>query len=89
MTEMMRATVLHAPGPPEALVIRELPVPDPAAGQVLIRVKAFGRNRSELHTRLAFRPSRRPAGRRRCCHRPRLHRSSPPDTVLPLGPLSW
>ncbi len=51
---MMRAVVLDAPGPPEALVIRELPVPDPAAGQVLIRVRAFGLNRSELHTRLGL-----------------------------------
>jgi NADPH:quinone reductase-like Zn-dependent oxidoreductase len=50
----MRAVVLDAPGPPEALVLRELPVPTPAAGQVLIRVRAFGLNRSELHTRLGL-----------------------------------
>src|SRR4051794_11482235 len=48
----MRAVVLEAPGPPEALRIRELPVPEPRPGWVLIRVKAFGINRSELHTRL-------------------------------------
>src|SRR5207302_2177967 len=51
MTETMRAIVLDAPGPPRALTIRELPVPTPAAGWVLIEVKAFGLNRSELHTR--------------------------------------
>src|SRR5437588_242504 len=51
MTETMRAIVLDAPGPPDALTIRELPVPTPAAGWVLIEVKAFGLNRSELHTR--------------------------------------
>jgi NADPH2:quinone reductase len=51
MTDTMRAIVLDAPGPPEALTIRELPVPIPAAGWVLIEVKAFGLNRSELHTR--------------------------------------
>ncbi|HWO58467.1 MAG TPA: zinc-binding alcohol dehydrogenase family protein [Umezawaea sp.] len=50
----MRAIVLDAPGPPEALVIRELPVPEPEPGQVLIRVRAFGLNRSELHTRLGL-----------------------------------
>src|SRR5437868_25833 len=50
-TETMRAIVLDAPGPPDALTIRELPVPTPAAGWVLIDVKAFGLNRSELHTR--------------------------------------
>src|SRR5437868_7466597 len=47
----MRAVVLDAPGPPQALTIRELPVPTPPAGWVLIEVKAFGLNRSELHTR--------------------------------------
>lgn len=50
----MAAIVLDAPGPPEALRIRELPIPVPAPGQVLIRVKAFGLNRSELHTRLGL-----------------------------------
>ncbi len=50
----MRAVVLAAPGPPEALTLVELPIPTPRAGQVLIRVKAFGLNRSELHTRLGL-----------------------------------
>lgn len=50
----MRAVVLDAPGPPESLTIRELPVPKPKPGWVLIEVKAFGLNRSELHTRLGL-----------------------------------
>jgi NADPH:quinone reductase-like Zn-dependent oxidoreductase len=50
----MRAVVLDAPGPPEALQIRELPIPTPQPGQVLIKVEAFGLNRSELHTRLGL-----------------------------------
>ena len=50
----MRAVVLDGPGPPEALAIRDLPVPDPARGWVLIKVRAFGLNRSELHTRLGL-----------------------------------
>jgi NADPH:quinone reductase len=54
MSATMRAIVLDAPGPPEALVIRERPVPVPPPGWVLIRVKAFGLNRSELHTRLGL-----------------------------------
>jgi NADPH:quinone reductase-like Zn-dependent oxidoreductase len=54
MTATMRAVVLDAPGPPAALRIRELPVPKPRPGWVLVRVKAFGINRSELHTRLGL-----------------------------------
>jgi NADPH2:quinone reductase len=54
MTNTMRAVVLDAPGPPTALIIRELPIPTPADGWVLIQVKAFGLNRSELHTRLGL-----------------------------------
>src|SRR4051794_27899512 len=52
--QQMRAVVLDAPGPPEALRIRALAIPEPRPGWVLIRVKAFGINRSELHTRLGL-----------------------------------
>jgi NADPH2:quinone reductase len=54
LPQTMRAVVLDAPGPPEALVVRERPVPTPQPGWVLIRVRAFGLNRSELHTRLGL-----------------------------------
>jgi NADPH:quinone reductase-like Zn-dependent oxidoreductase len=54
MTGTMRAVVLDAPGPADALVIRDVPVPEPVPGWVLIKVKAFGLNRSELHTRLGL-----------------------------------
>jgi NADPH:quinone reductase-like Zn-dependent oxidoreductase len=54
MTTTMRAVVLEAPGSPEALQIRELPIPNPRPPWVLIRVKAFGLNRSEVHTRLGL-----------------------------------
>jgi NADPH:quinone reductase len=50
----MRAVVLDAPGPPGALQVRDVPIPEPAPGWVLIQVKAFGLNRSELHTRLGL-----------------------------------
>ncbi len=51
---MMRAVVLDAPGPPESLHIRDLRIPTAATGEVLIKVEAFGLNRSELHTRLGL-----------------------------------
>ena len=47
----MKAVVIRKPGAPEVLVIEERPVPQPVPGWVLIRVKAFGLNRSELFTR--------------------------------------
>jgi NADPH:quinone reductase len=50
-TKTMRAVVLDAPGPPEALQVRERPIPEPRPGWVLIAVEAFGINRSELFTR--------------------------------------
>lgn len=50
----MRAVVLQAPGGPDALTLQERPIPVPARGWVLIRVRAFGLNRSELHTRLGL-----------------------------------
>jgi NADPH2:quinone reductase len=50
----MKAVVLDAPGPPNALRIRDLPIPTPGPEQVLIKVAAFGLNRSELHTRLGL-----------------------------------
>lgn len=51
MPELMRAIVLDGPGAPDALKIRDVPRPVPRVGWVLIRVHAFGLNRSELHFR--------------------------------------
>ena len=52
--ETMRAVVLRGPGGLDALEVQSLPVPVPADGWVLIRVRAAGLNRSELHTRLGL-----------------------------------
>ena len=52
----MKAVVIREPGAPEVLAIEELPVPQPAPGWILIRVKAFGLNRSELFTRQGHSP---------------------------------
>jgi NADPH:quinone reductase len=51
MTGMMRAVVIDHPGEPDMLKLRTVPIPDPTPGWVLIRVRAFGLNRSELHFR--------------------------------------
>ena len=52
----MKAAIMYAPGGPEVLKLESLPVPAPQPGQVLIRVKAFGLNRSELFTRQGHSP---------------------------------
>ncbi len=54
---MMRAAVIREAGPSEVLKIEEVPIPVPAAGEVLIRVRAFGLNRSELFTRQGLSPN--------------------------------
>jgi NADPH:quinone reductase-like Zn-dependent oxidoreductase len=53
----MKAAVLHRPGGPEMLCLETRPVPQPEPGQVLIRVKAFGLNRSEMFTRQGLSPN--------------------------------
>ncbi len=53
----MHAWRLHHPGGPEAFVLEELPTPSPKEGEVLIRIRAFGLNRSEWFTRNGDSPS--------------------------------
>jgi len=52
----MKAAVIYEPGGPEVLKIESRPVPVPQPREVLIRVKAFGLNRSELFTRQGLSP---------------------------------
>ena len=52
----MKAVVIYEPGGPEVLKIEERPIPEPKPGQVLIHVRAFGINRSEMFTRQGFSP---------------------------------
>src|SRR5579863_7673962 len=52
----MKAAVIREAGGPDVLKIESLPIPTPQAGEVLIRVKAFGLNRSELFTRQGHSP---------------------------------
>jgi NADPH:quinone reductase-like Zn-dependent oxidoreductase len=53
----MKAVVIRQAGGPEVLKIESVPVPVPKRGEVLIRIKAFGLNRSELFTRQGHSPS--------------------------------
>ncbi len=53
----MKAAVVREPGGPEVLHIETLPIPTPTRGQVLIRVRAFGLNRSEMFTRQGHSPN--------------------------------
>jgi len=53
----MKAAVIREAGGPDVLKIESLPIPTPKNGEVLIRVKAFGLNRSELFTRQGHSPN--------------------------------
>ena len=52
----MKAAVIHEPGGPEVLKIEERPIPVPQSGEILVAVKAFGLNRSEMFTRQGLSP---------------------------------
>ncbi len=53
----MKAWRLHEPGGPDAFVFEDLPIPEPKQDRVLIKVAAFGLNRSEWFTRMGESPS--------------------------------
>lgn len=53
----MKAVVLYHSGGAENLSIETRPIPSPAKEQILVKVKAFGLNRSELMTRKGLSPS--------------------------------
>ncbi len=57
MSSTMKAAVIYEPGGPETIKIENRPIPQPQHDQVLIRVKAFGLNRSELFTRQGLSPT--------------------------------
>jgi NADPH:quinone reductase-like Zn-dependent oxidoreductase len=47
----MKAIVIEKFGGPEALVIKDVPTPEPKQGEVVIKIKAFGVNHAEMHMR--------------------------------------
>jgi NADPH:quinone reductase-like Zn-dependent oxidoreductase len=48
---MMKAIHIDKFGGPENLVIKSIPIPTPAPGELLIKIKAFGLNHAETHMR--------------------------------------
>lgn len=50
----MKAVVLHLPGAADQFRLEQREIPKPGKDQVLVRIKAFGLNRSELMTRKGF-----------------------------------
>lgn len=52
----MKAVIINTPGGPENLQVVETAVPEPSHDQVLVKIKAFGLNRSELMTRKGLSP---------------------------------
>lgn len=57
----MRAAVIARPGDPDVLEIRDVPVPEPALGHVLVRVVASALNRADLLQRRGRYPAPRGA----------------------------
>jgi NADPH:quinone reductase-like Zn-dependent oxidoreductase len=57
MTATMKAAVIYKAGGSEVLEIESRPIPSPKSGEVLIRIKAFGLNRSDLFTRQGHSPN--------------------------------
>jgi NADPH:quinone reductase len=52
----MRAVVMHETGGPEVLALEEVPVPEPAPGQVLVRIEAIAVSTGETRVRAGVYP---------------------------------
>ena len=50
----MKAAILYRAGEPENLIIEDREIPTPSKDEVLVKVKAFGLNRSEIMTRKGY-----------------------------------
>ena len=50
----MKAAILYHAGGPENLSLEEREIPSPKEGQLLLKIKAFGLNRSEIMTRKGY-----------------------------------
>lgn len=57
---MMKAVRIHRLGGPEVLQYEDAPRPEPAQGEVLVRVHAASINPADWKTRAGFQPTRQP-----------------------------
>lgn len=55
--DIMRAVVLRSHGGPEVLGFEEIPIPQPGAEEILVRVRATCLNRADLLQRMGFYPN--------------------------------
>lgn len=53
----MKAVVISKAGGPEVLELRDAPLPEPAAGEILVRVRAAGINRADVLQRMGQYPA--------------------------------
>ena len=56
MNEQMKAYIYDGAGGPEVLKLIERPIPQPGAGEVLIKIEAFGLNRADVQQRIGVYP---------------------------------
>jgi NADPH:quinone reductase-like Zn-dependent oxidoreductase len=82
----MRAMVTTRHGGPGVMELREVPVPRPAAGEVLVRVAAAGCNNTDLWTREGTYGSGEPGGWLGPLDFPRIQGGDVAGTVVAVGP---
>jgi NADPH2:quinone reductase len=58
----MKAILITKKGGPEVLELREIATPVPATGEVLIKIKAAGLNRSDIYSRSSFSYGKKESG---------------------------
>jgi putative PIG3 family NAD(P)H quinone oxidoreductase len=56
-TKLVRAIVIREPGGPEVLELRDVPTPEPARGEVRVRVRATAVNRADVLQRMGMYPA--------------------------------
>ncbi len=85
LPDTMRAMVTTRHGGPDAMVLREMPVPRPGPGDVLVRVAAAGCNNTDLWTREGAYGTDEPGGWLGPLAFPRIQGADVAGTVVDTG----